>query len=429
MPHRLPDGLLLGCATAAHQVEGGLVNDWSAWTGDHPEAIADLSDATLAIDHYRRYREDLEQLASMHETAHRFSVEWARVEPEPGRFDNAALAHYADVVRTCRRLGMEPIVTLHHFTLPRWLAEAGGVAAPDAPRRFARYAAACAEAFGDMVTWWVTLNEPSVLATLGYLEGLWPPGKRSLRRTVEASRGLLRMHAAAVHAIRTASTTRGIMPELSIAHHERRLFPRPRGTRLDRAVATLPDFLFNRWFLRCCMSGHLLPPFGSGEPVPGLMGSLTYLGVNHYSNEAISFDLRSPRTLFTRHEAVPGLPRSSIGWAIDPAAFRLALIDLHEEFRLPILITENGVADDHDELRPAYLRGHLAAMAEAIDAGVDIRGYLYWTAWDNFEWLEGYSQRFGLFSVDRDTMERKAKPSAALYAEICRTRVVPDTVT
>jgi beta-glucosidase len=424
-PRRLPEGFLLGCATAAHQVEGGIDNDWSRWVAEHPEAINGGGDAVIAIDQYRRYGEDLEQLGSMHHNAHRFSIEWARVEPQPGRFDHGALEHYADVVRTCRSSGMEPVVTLQHFTLPVWLAESGGFASPEAPVRFARYVAACVEALGDMVTWWVTVNEPTVVAVLGHLEGLWPPGERSLRRTLAALRGLLRMHAAAAQAITTVSARHGRVAQVSIAHHERRFVPRNPSSRVDRAVAKLPDFLFNRWFLRSCIEGRVLGPVGHGETVPGLAGSLTYLGLNHYTSEAVSLDIRAPGMLFTRHEAVPGLPLSSAGWAIDAGALRRAITDLADEFGLPILITENGVADDNDELRPAFLRQHLAAVADAIEAGVDVRGYLYWTAWDNFEWAEGYTKRFGLFSVDRETQERIAKPSAALFAEICRTRVVP----
>jgi beta-glucosidase len=426
-PRQLPEGFLLGCATAAHQVEGGIDNDWSRWVADHPEAINGGGDAVIAIDQYRRYPEDLAQLGAMHHTAHRFSVEWARVEPEPGRIDWDALAHYADVVHTCRRNGMEPVVTLHHFTLPAWLAKAGGFAAPEAPMRFARYAAACVEAFGDTVTWWVTVNEPTVVAVLGHLEGQWPPGERSLRATVAAMRGLLRMHAAAAHAIATVSARHGRHAHISIAHHERRLVPRDTSSRVDRAIAKVPDYLFNRWFLRSCVAGRVLPPVGHGEVVPGLAGSLTYLGLNHYTSEAVSLDLRAPGMLFARHEAVPDKPLSSTGWAIDAGALRRALIDLAQECGLPILITENGVADDNDELRPAFLRDHLGAVVDAIDAGVDVRGYLYWTAWDNFEWAEGYTKRFGLFSVDRETQERIAKPSAAVFAEICRTREVPDT--
>jgi beta-glucosidase len=422
---QLPEGFLLGCATAAHQVEGGIDNDWSRWVADHPEAIAGGGDAVVAIDQFHRYREDLEQLGSMHHSAHRFSIEWARVEPQPGQFDTDALAHYADVVRTCRRNGMEPVVTLHHFTLPAWLAESGGFAAPEAPMRFARYAAACAEALGDTVTWWVTINEPTVIAVLGHLEGVWPPGERSLRSTMASLRGLLRMHAAAAHAINVVSEQHHRIAQISIAHHERRLLPRDPSSSVDRAVSRLPDFLFNRWFLRSCAAGRVLRPVGHGEVVPGLAGSLTYLGVNHYTSEAVSLDLGAPGMLFARHEALPGLPLSSAGWAIDAAGLRNAVADLWRAFGLPIMITENGVADENDELRPAYLRDHLVAVADAIDAGVDIRGYLFWTAWDNFEWAEGYTKRFGLIAVDRDTQARIPKPSAALFAEICRTREVP----
>jgi beta-glucosidase len=427
-PRQLPKEFLLGCATAAHQVEGGIDNDWSRWVADHPEAIAGGGDAIIAIDQYRRYREDLEQLGSMHHSAHRFSIEWARVEPQPGKFDRDALAHYADVVRTCRRNRMEPVVTLHHFTLPAWLAESGGFGAPDAPMRFARYAAACAEAFGDMVTWWVTINEPTVVAVLGHLEGAWPPGERSLRSTLVALRGLLRMHAAAAHAINVVSETHHRTAQISIAHHERRLLPRDASSSLDRTVSRVPDFLFNRWFLRSCVAGRVLRPVGHGEVVPGLAGSLTYLGLNHYTSESVSLDIGAPGMLFARHEAVPGLPLSAAGWAIDATGLRNALTDLWREFGLPIMVTENGVSDDHDELRPAYLRDHLSAVADAIDAGVDVLGYLYWTAWDNFEWAEGYTQRFGLIAVDRDTQERIPKPSATLFAEICRTHEVPGGV-
>lgn len=379
----------------------------------------------IAIDQFHRYREDLEQLGSMHHTAHRFSIEWSRVEPEPGKFDTDALAHYADLIRTCRRNGMEPVVTLHHFTLPVWLAESGGFAAPEAPMRFARYAAVCAEALGDMVTWWVTINEPTVVAVLGHLEGVWPPGERSLRSTLISLRGLLRMHAAAAHAINVVSEQHQRVAQISIAHHERRLLPRDPSSAADRAVSRLPDFLFNRWFLRSCVAGKVLRPVGHGEIVPGLAGSLTYLGVNHYTSEAVSLDIGAPGMLFARHEALPGLPLSSAGWAIDATGLRNAVTDLWQEFGLPIMITENGVADEDDELRPAYLRDHLAAVADAIDAGVDVRGYLFWTAWDNFEWAEGYTKRFGLIAVDRDTQARIPKPSAALFAEICRTREVP----
>ena len=361
----------------------------------------------------------------MHHNAHRFSIEWARVEPEPGRFDHgrtrALRGHRAHLPAH----GMEPVVTLQHFTLPVWLAEAGGFAAPEAPVRFARYAAACVEALGDMVTWWVTVNEPMVVAVLGHLEGVWPPGERSLRRTMAALRGLLRMHAAAAQAITTVSAHHGRCASLD--RPSRASFRASQPVVADRSGGCEVARLSLQSLVPALLHRRPCPrPVGHGEMVPGLAGSLTYLGLNHYTSEAVSLDLGAPGMLFTRHEAVPGLPLSGAGWAIDPMALRLAIIDLWQEFGLPILITENGVADDHDELRPAFLRDHLNAVIDAVDAGVDVRGYLYWTAWDNFEWAEGYTQRFGLFSVDRETQERIAKPSAALFAEICRTRAIPE---
>jgi beta-glucosidase len=424
-PRRLPAGFLLGCATAAHQVEGGVENDWSRFERRRPSPIADGSDASAAIDHYRRYRDDLEQLAADHHNAHRFSVEWARVEPQPGCFDSEALRHYRDVVRTCRHLGVEPVVTLHHFTLPGWLADRGGLLDPEMPRFFARYAAACAETLGDGVAWWLTINEPAVLAVQGFLNGMWPPQRRSLPAAFAALRGLLRMHAAGARAVREVALRHGWSARISVAHHERRLRPRPGASPLDRAAAVLPDFVFNRWFLRSCMSGRMLPPVGAGERVPGARGSLDYLGVNYYSEDTVTFDVRAPLTLFARVAPDPAQPISSFGWAIFPDGLRRALDDLWRETRLPMLITENGVADEHDELRPRYITDHLGAVLDAIDAGVDVRGYLHWTAWDNFEWAEGYTKRFGLYAVDRSTMLRTAKASAALYAEICRTRTVP----
>ena len=198
---RLPDDFLLGCATAAHQVEGNLDNDWTRMEREQPERIHDGSVSGLACDHYRRYRDDLALLAGLGQDAHRFSIEWSRVELRRGEFDRDALAHYADVVRTCRTVGMEPVVTLHHFTLPTWLADLGGVSAPDAPALFARYAALCAATFGESVRWWVTINEPNVLALFGHLYGEWPPLQRSVRACRAAMRGTARMHAAAYSAI------------------------------------------------------------------------------------------------------------------------------------------------------------------------------------------------------------------------------------
>jgi len=422
---RFPDGFLFGCATAAHQVEGGNVNDWSRWE-ERPGRIKDGSSARVAVDHLSRWRSDLEELAARGQNAHRFSVEWSRVEPREGVFDRSALAHYAEVVRTCRELGMEPLVTLHHFTFPLWLADQGGASAPSAPLRFARFAAACAEAFGAGVRWWVTINEPVVLATVGYLRGEWPPGDTSLLRTFAALRGLARMHAAGALALRSVAATHRREALVSVAHHVRGLRPADPASPLDRLVAAGPDYMFNRWWLRACRSGRLGPPIGLGERVPGLAGSLDWVGLNYYCDDVLHFDPTRPGELFARQSPKPGFPLSTFGWAIDPEGLRDALhLVGRESGGLPVMVTENGVADVADELRPGYIVGHLAAVHRAMRDGVDVRGYMHWTAWDNFEWAEGYGQRFGLYAVEPGTLRRCPKPSAALYEQICRSRTVP----
>ncbi|HKR98376.1 MAG TPA: family 1 glycosylhydrolase [Candidatus Dormibacteraeota bacterium] len=424
-PRRFPDDFLLGCATAAHQVEGGVDNDWSRWEREHPDRIADGSTSADACDHYARFDGDLTQLAALGQNAHRFSVEWSRVEPQPGRFDAAALAHYAEVVQTCRRLGMEPVVTLQHFTFPSWLVEADGPRWVDAPRAFARFAAACAAAFGDSVSWWVTINEPNVLAFMSQLEGAWPPGKRSLRGMFTALRGLLLMHRAAYAVLHRVAESNSRVVRVGIAHAERRLYPKDPASVADRVVALVPDWVFNRWFLSCCRLGRILPPVGRGERLAGLADCFDYIGLNYYCDDVVVFDRHATSSLFGRHESDTRYPQSTFGWSINPPGLRRAITDLWRDFRRPVLITENGVADDDDELRPQFIVDHLRAVLDAADDGADVRGYLHWTSWDNFEWAEGYTKRFGLFAVDRETQTRTPKPSAALFASICTAREVP----
>jgi beta-glucosidase len=232
------------------------------------------------------------------------------------------------------------------------------------------------------------------------------------------------MHAAAYAALHAVAQAHGWSARVSVAHHERPMRPLNPRSPIHRAVAILPNAIFNRWFLRACTTGRLLPPVGHGESVAGLHDSLDYLALNYYSEERVRFNHRRPRELFVESVLPEGLPVSSFGWPIDAGGLRRALVRLWEELQLPILITENGVADEQDELRPRFLVDHLCAVSDAIDSGVDVRGYLHWTAMDNFEWAEGYSKRFGLLTVNRDSLERAAKPSAAVFAEICRTRTI-----
>lgn len=417
-----PGDFLIGSATAAHQVEGGLDNDWTRMERNEPQRIKNRDSASVAIDHYHRYREDLQLLAALHHRAYRFSVEWARVEPREGDFDYSALRHYADVVRTCRELNIEPIVTLHHFTLPVWVADQGGLLWHETPRLFARYAAVMAEVLRD-VKWWVTVNEPNVLALYAYGNGEWPPHHQWFPEVLRAQQTMLRMHAAACTALRSQAHRTGRVMKISLAVHLRPL--RPKAGVLNRVSGILPDYMFNWLTLQCCISGRLLPPAGVGQKIPGLQNSLDYLALNYYCEVESSFDWRQPQMFFVGQHNPAGLPVSTFDWPIDPEGLRRGLQELHDEFHLPILITENGVADNDDELRAEYIVSHLRAVANAIHDGVDVLGYIYWTSFDNFEWLEGYSQKFGLFSVDRQTLERRPKPSADVFSRICQTLTLP----
>jgi beta-glucosidase len=246
-----------------------------------------------------------------------------------------------------------------------------------------------------------------------------------MRGFLAALGGMARMHAAAYTALHAVARAHGWTAHVSVAHHERPMRALNPHSLIDRVATVLPNAIFNRWFLRACTVGRLLPPVGRGQMVPGLRASLDYLALNYYCEEFVRFNHRRAAGLFAESLMPGDKPVSSFGWAIDPDGLRRAIERLWREFRLPILITENGVADEADELRPRFIVDHLDAVCDALAAGADVRAYLHWTAMDNFEWAQGYSKRFGLFAVDRATLERTAKPSAAVFAEICRTRSVP----
>jgi beta-glucosidase len=233
------------------------------------------------------------------------------------------------------------------------------------------------------------------------------------------------MHGAANLALRAVASRHRREVLVSVAHHVRGMRPARPESLLDGVAAALPDLVLNRWWLDACREGRSLFPVGLGQRVPGVAGSLDYIGLNYYTDDLVAFDWRRPDVLFSRGYPDPSLPLSTYGWAIDATGLRRTLLRLWDEFHLPIVVTENGVADSDDELRPGYLVEHLAAVHAAMREGVDVRGYLHWTGMDNFEWAEGFGQRFGLYAVDRVTMERRAKPSARLFARICASRGIP----
>ena len=416
-----PDGFFWGTATAAHQVEGGnYLNDWWAWeqVAGH---IKNGDTSERACEHYQRFESDFELLRSLHQNAHRLSLEWSRIEPRPGQYSTDAIAHYRRVLEALRARGMEPIVTIHHFTNPTWVAAAGGWEAPETADRFASFATRIVDELHDLARYWITINEPTVIAYQGYIRGEWPPGKHyDIGRVAQVLVTLMRGHWLAYERIKS----RHAELQLGLAHHLRVFDPARPWMPLDRGVAAAFERLFNQTILKTLSRGKLVFPLTRVGRAAGPRHSQDFLGVNYYTRELVRFNPHYRAELFGERVLPARAERSDLNWEIYPEGLYRILRSLRRQ-ALPVLITENGIADQRDLLRPEYLLTHLTAVHRAITAGIAVRGYFHWTAFDNFEWAEGYSAKFGLVACDPNTQERQVRPSARLYAEICRRNALP----
>lgn len=425
-----PAGFLWGAASAAHQVEGGNTNnDWWGWE-QIPGHIKHGDTSAVACDWWKgeRYRQDFELAARMHHNAHRLSLEWSRLEPREGEWDANAIAFYRRVLSALRERGMTPLVTLHHFTNPRWLVEKGAWETEAVVPLFERFAERAAREFGDLCDLWITINEPNVSAFTSYVNGRWPPGKKDILLALRVLTNMARGHAAAYHALHR------VQPHARVgaAHHIRAMKPANPQSALDRAAARWQDHFFNRLFLRTLQDGRMPVPFGAA--VPEARNTQDFIGLNFYFSSRLRFDVSNPGELFGR--ALPPKPwgvandaelQNWFGWGdIDPDAFHDVVRDL-AALGKPIYITEHGIADAGDEIRARVIVPHLVALHRAIQAGADVRGYFHWSLTDNFEWIEGYDLlRFGLIAIDFATQARAPRPSTQVYARIARENALDD---
>jgi beta-glucosidase len=417
---RFPDGFLWGTATSAHQVEGGPAgNDWSVWERT-PGRIRDGSSARVACDWWNRAGEDFALAAGLGTNALRFSVEWSRVEPEEGRFDDEALARYRGWAERLRSLGLEPVVCLHHFTLPRWLSARGGFERSSAVDRFARFADRVAETMAGLVRWWITVNEPMVYVALGWFQGAWPPGKRSLPDALRVARNLVRAHGAAHRLLHRR------IPDamVSAGHHVASFVPADPRSALDRGVAALRERLLDRVWLEATLDGRMRLPLGALEKVEDAEDSSDYLGFQHYFTYPVAFSLAHAGNLFAREAHRPREGAPPFMGEFRPEGLGAWARDLRR-YGKPLVVTENGLLENEERERPAWLVRTLASLHDAIREGADVRGYLHWSLLDNFEWAEGLGARFGLVHVDFATQARTVKESGRLYGEIARANGVP----
>ncbi len=414
-----PPGFLWGTATSAHQVEGGNEqNQWWAWE-QQPGRIWKGDRSGLACDWWRRAEDDLALAAEMGQNSHRFSIEWSRIEPQKGCFDDRPLERYRRLITRMHELGLEPMVTLHHFTNPQWLEDQGGWLNPEAVERFARFVERAVTALGDGVRLWCTINEPAVYALLGFIEGDFPPGLHSPLQALRVLRHLLLAHAEAYRVVHR------LQPDAQVGtvNHIHLFDPARASSPLDRWVASALDGIFNAGPLRAAVDGRLrFPLTWSNRRVAALVNSCDFIGINYYTREMVAFDLRRPADLFGRRFYAPGAEHADISRRDDfgdiyPEGLYRCL-RAYAGLGKPLYVTENGWPDAADVHRPRALLSHITQLWRAMAEGAPVRGYYHWSLIDNFEWAEGWSQRFGLIAMDPVTQARRLRRSAELYAAI-----------
>jgi beta-glucosidase len=437
LARRFPADFTWGFAASAYQIEGAAAEDGrgpSIWDtfARQPGAIADGSTGDVACDHYHRYADDVRLMADLGARAFRFSISWSRVLPTgTGTVNPLGLDFYERLVDTLLQAGIQPLVNLFHWDLPQALQDRGGFANPDVVGWFSDYTALVASRLGDRVKDWMTFNEPAVFAFLGHADGIHAPGLRDWPTAIRVADSELRAHAAAVKTIRAQVAD----AKIGIAIDVNQVVPAT-GSDRDRVAAGQWSSARDAWFLD--------PLFGRGYPTLGLdahraaghldgvdladppAGDLDYLGLNYYRRDSVA--ARSDLPFDWDVGAVAGSVQTQMGWHVAADGLRDTLLDLNRTYAPPaIVITENGAAypdmvDRDGRVRDAdrldYLARHVAAAAEALEAGVPLTGYHVWSLLDNFEWSLGYSRRFGLVHVDFGTQRRTPKDSARWYRQL-----------
>lgn len=407
---QFPKRFLWGASVSAHQVEGNTHNQWTVWElenakslaqqakyrGDQlPEWKAIESQATSpsnyvsgkAADHYNRYPEDFTLLKNMNLNAFRFSIEWSRIEPEEGRWDAAAIEHYREYLKALHAKGIEPIVTLWHWTLPVWFADMGGFEKRRNIAFFERFVRKVFEELGREFRYVITLNEPEVYVAKSYLEAEWPPQKRSKKLAFTTYLNLITAHKR-VHRIAKASGRKFIVGIAKNCAH----------------YYAGDDAKLSQWSARIAQWG------ADYFYLNRVRRHMDFIGLNYYfSNRFYGYKIHNPNERL-----------SDMGWDMQPANIQFVLERLHAKYKLPLIVTENGCADASDQHRKWWLSQTLVAMNKALQNGVNLQGYLHWSLLDNFEWSSGFWPRFGLIAVDRATLRRTPRGSAVWWGSVVK---------
>ncbi|OGZ34136.1 MAG: hypothetical protein A2Y98_02265 [Candidatus Portnoybacteria bacterium RBG_19FT_COMBO_36_7] len=406
MEYKFPSGFLWGAATSAHQVEGWNFNDWTEWEKTNANRLAKetrmefqewqqekfpemfepknyISDH--ACGHYKRFEQDFDIVKELGQNAHRFSIEWSRIEPEEGKFDEREIEHYQLVIKALKERGLEPFVTLWHWTLPIWLAKKGGVRNADFPKYFEKYVKKMVEVLGRDVKYWLTINEPEIYSLNSYYRGRWTPQKKGILNFYFSMRSLMKAHKRAYRAIKK------ITPLSMVG-----------------GVCNLSDFKSSEGVVNAILK-ILFERFWNHRYLRRVHHQLDFIGLNFYFHNRIDYGINK-----NKKEVV-----SDVGWDTHPEGIENVLANL-KRYDKPVYITESGMADKEDKYRRWFIEETLKAVSRALERGVNIQGYFHWSLLDNFEWDKGFWPRFGLVEVNYKTMERRIRPSALEYAKICK---------
>ena len=401
----LPKGFLLGVSTASTQIEGGDVHsNWNDWY--RQGRIHDNTDPAAGNDHWRAWQTDTELMASMGLKLYRFSVEWARLCPEPDQVDETAVARYRQELLELNRHGIRPLLTIHHFSNPMWFETLGAFSKRENLHYYLELVELVIRRFGDLCSEYITINEPNVYATNSYFFGQWPPGKTSVTETIGVMENLAFCHISAyqlIHRLRREMGYRDTM--VGSANHVRVFAPKNPKNPWHRVCAKLTKWLFQDALTQAMTLGRF--PFPLRDHWGLKPGEYTdFIGVNYYTRSTVSGIGDGVRE---------GSPRNDLGWEIYPEGLTQCSRELLKVLRRPIWVTENGTCDNSDRFRCRYLYEHLKELSQS---GLPFERYYHWCFCDNFEWVEGNSAKFGLVSVDPDTRSRTVKRSGAFYSRI-----------
>lgn len=418
-----PKSFIWGTATASHQVEGNCNNNWSKFEkgkkGDGTSNITNAQVSGLACDHWNSYKKDIKLISELGVKHYRFSLEWSKIEPQMGKYDNKAIEHYSDVIDELIKNNIEPVVTLHHFSHPLWFDEIDGFENEKNILHLVSFSKKVFDEYSDRVKFWCTINEPGVVAMQGYFTGMFPPGIQNGKKAAEVFKNLLESHVQIYHALKGHKN--GSKVKIGIVKNINQFEPWRRYHISDWIFSLLMNHIFNWATIKFFKTGKLKfrAPFLMWLTHINLKSknSLDFFGLNYYSHNHIKFNLfkRDYSELkYQTSDTMTDMPYTIYGEGIYRA------IQLVSSLNVPIIITENGVADRDDKIRAEYISKYLYAVHKSIKDGYNVVGYYYWSLMDNFEWAFGYDMRFGLYSVNFDTQERKLREGSKTFVNIVK---------